>query len=536
MMNRTGQHQCHQPYQPCVTRAVSATIAVAGALSSPPATSTAAAQECTLTQVDKLLPFEGRAGDRFGHAVAVDGDFAAIGAYRDDDACSPGSSCNSGSVYVYQRNGTAWQYMAELHPADLAPGDQFGRAVALSGNTLLVGSPLDDDFGSASGSAYVFVFDGTQWTQQDKLTAADAAGGDSFGDAVALDGDTAVIGCYLDDHAAGPNAGAAYVFDRSGTEWTQTTKLTAADSASADNFGNTVAIDGDTIVVGAENDDDPTAGRNAGSAYVFTRASSTWSQAAKLTADVPGMDDRFGWDVDVDGSRLIVNALEEDDHGAVYVFEGAGSAWASTARIVPDDVSTFDDFGHSIALAGDVILIGVPNDDDVCGGSPSCDAGAAYLYQNIGGVWSQLTKQIAADVQADDELGYAVALDGGTMVLGARMHSALAEDAGAAYMYQLDCVVSCEGDLDLNGRVDAFDIVALTDSWGGGPETGHDVNGDGVVNVFDLFVILNNWGPCPDGSRRVTVGPKKSRSHEPRGRALGYHAKREGRKVRELSK
>ncbi len=167
----------------------------------------------------------------------------------------------------------------KLTASDAAAGDVFGFSVALSGDTALVGAVGDDDAGSFSGSAYVFVRSGTSWIQQAKLTASDAASNDIFGGSVALIGDTALVGAAGDDDA-GSVSGSAYVFVRSGTTWTEQAKLTASDAAAGDRFGIAVALNGSTALVVAPNDDD--AAFSSGSAYVFVRSGTTWSQQAKL--------------------------------------------------------------------------------------------------------------------------------------------------------------------------------------------------------------------------------------------------------------
>ena len=453
--------------------------------------------QCDVEQLQKLLPAGGLEGDRFGHALAMDGECMVIGAYRDDDACPNGSNCNSGSVHVFTQSASLWSHVGELKASDVASGDNFGRAVAISGNTMMVGSPLDDDAGSASGSAYIFVRDVGGWTQQAKLTAGDAAAGDSFGDAVAIHGDTAVVGALLDDHAGGSNAGSAYVFQRSGATWTQTAKLTASDAAASDNFGSAATIRGDTIIIGAENDDDPVFGLNAGSAYVYINSGGAWSQQAKLKADAGARDDRFGWEVAIDGDTAAVTALAEGDHGVVYIFDRTGDAWSLTDRLVSNDISTFDEFGFSLALMGDRLAIGCASDDDACANNPPfCDSGSVYLFERAGGVWTETLKLTADDGGAEDEFGYAVAMTESAILVGARMNDDVNLDAGAAYLFEMSCLEPCLGDLNGDGMVDGGDVGLMFSFWARGTETGADLNEDGMVNVFDLFLLLDLWGPC----------------------------------------
>ena len=168
--------------------------------------------------------------------------------------------------------------MTKLTASDGAASDYFGDSVAIDGDTLVVGARYDDDNGSASGSVYVFIHSGIIWTQQAKLTASDGAADDRFGSSVAIDGDTIVVGALLNDDN-GTDSGTAYVFTRSGTTWTQQAKLTASDGALDDEFGQSVAIAGDTIVVGADRDDDN--GNRQWIAYVFTRSGTAWTGASQ---------------------------------------------------------------------------------------------------------------------------------------------------------------------------------------------------------------------------------------------------------------
>jgi hypothetical protein len=176
---------------------------------------------------------------------------------------------------------------ATLAASDAAPSDLFGVSVSLSGDTVVVGAFVDDDAGAAdTGSAYVFVREGTAWTEQAKLAASDAAAGDEFGTSVSLSGETALVGAFVDDHAGGADAGSAYVFVRTGTTWTEQAKLVAPDAASEDHFGYAVSLSGETAIVGARFD-------GAGSAYVFVRNGTAWTAQAKLVASDAAASDEF---------------------------------------------------------------------------------------------------------------------------------------------------------------------------------------------------------------------------------------------------
>ena len=284
-------------------------------------------------QVQKLLADDGAAGDEFGYRVSVSGDTAVIGAFLDDDK---GGSSGSAYVFVRAADGT-WSQQAKLTANDGASGDWFGISVSISGDTAVIGAYNDFELGKGYfGSAYVFVraADGT-WSQQAKLTAADGTNDDRFGFSVAVSGDTALIGADGDDH----DSGSAYVFVRAadGT-WTQQAKLTAADRSVGDEFGFSVSVSGDTSLIGAFGDNDK--GHESGSSYVFIRAADgTWSQQAKLAADDGAAGDRFGFSMAVSGDTAVIGACFDNDKGtysgSAYVF---GSAIPTGENDIDDDI------------------------------------------------------------------------------------------------------------------------------------------------------------------------------------------------------
>ena len=323
---------------------------------------------------------------------------------------------------------------AKLTAADGAAGDQFGFSVSLSGNRALVGSTGNDDNGSLSGSAYVFAFDGTIWTEEAKLTAADAAGFDVFGVSVSLSGDRALVGARGDD-----GKGSAYVFAFDGASWAQEAKLTAADGAVNDQFGQSVSLSGDRALVGDYADDDN--GSESGSAYVFAFDGTTWTQEAKLTAADGAAGDQFGWSVSLSGGRALVGAHADDDNGSVsgsaYVFALDGTTWTQEAKLTAADGAEFDSFGYSVSLSGDRALVGARGDDD--NGSAS---GSAYVFAFDGTTWTQEAKLTAADAAQGDQFGYSVSLSGGMALAGALFGgSDGVSNSGSAYTFGL---TACE--------------------------------------------------------------------------------------------
>jgi hypothetical protein len=322
-------------------------------------------------------------------------------------------------------------------PEDPNPGERFGYAVAIDGTRALVGAESATDGGSGAGAAYVFELVGGRWEQVRKLTAADADEEDRFGDSVALDGSRALVGARGDDEQ-GPDAGAAYVFERDGEgRWRQTQKLTAADAGSDDQFGRAVALDGKRAFVGARRDDG--AATDAGAAYVFELTASGWSQVQKLTAGDPDPDDRFGRAIAVDGSRALVGARIDDgqapDAGAAYVFERDADEgrWRQTQKLTAPDAHRGDRFGSAVALRGDRALVGAERDDEAAE-----DAGAVYAFVFDEGRWRQTQKLTVAEIGGGARFGSSLALERGTALVGAEHDAEHGTSAGGAFGFTLE--------------------------------------------------------------------------------------------------
>jgi hypothetical protein len=393
-------------------------------------------------ELQKLLASDGVSNDRFGYSVSLssDGSTALIGAHGDDD-----KGGSSGSAYIFTRDGSTWTEQAKLIASDGASDDQFGWSVSLSsdGNTALIGAYGDDDNGSISGSAYIFTRDGSTWTEQAKLVASDGVSSDYFGISVSLssDGSTALIGAYADDDPVrGADSGSAYIFTRNGTTWTQQAKLTASDSAGGDRFGRSVTLssDGSTALIGSPGDDDK--GSASGSAYIFTRSGTTWIEQAKLTASDGAIDDSFGLSVTLssDGSTALIGAPYSDDKGgnsgSAYIFTRSGSTWTEQAKLVASDGAADDYFGWAVSLSsdGNTALIGAYWDDD-----KGTNSGAAYVFTRDGTIWTEQVKLLASDGAADDYFGISVSLssDGSTALIGAHYNDDKGTNSGSVYVF-----------------------------------------------------------------------------------------------------
>ncbi|MBS1788049.1 MAG: putative Ig domain-containing protein [Acidobacteria bacterium] len=444
------------------------------------------------TQQQRLLADDGQAYDLFGYTVALDGNTALVGAPYDEV-----THTDQGSVYVFVRTDTGWTLQQKLFAQDGEPGDKFGSAVAISGNTALIGAPEDDEGTNLEfGSAYVFVRSGTVWTQQQKLSPNGGLAGALFGSAVALDGNTALVGAYL--QTITPSfftSGAAYVFVRNGTTWTQQQRLLSNDFQDGDFFGFGVALDGDTALVGAPNHSVSIGGQ--GAAYIFTRSGTVWTQQPRLTAAQPTAGDQFGFAVALSGDKAVIGAHWRElvgstptDSGMVISFKHSATGWAQTSQFTCPNPKASAHFGTSLALEGDTLVVGASLGLNESG----ADQRSAYVFVDAG-EWV-FVRQFGPETgtahnSPDDRFGFAVALDGGTVLVGAYRSDAATTDQGAAYIFELH-----DGQHIAQPKLTAFD-AASNDNFGwsvavsgntvaiGSPNDDVGANGDqGSVYVF----------------------------------------------------
>ena len=257
----------------------------------------------TWTHQQKLTVSDYRGNPFFGNSVSISGDTVLVAASNHDNA--------KGAAYVFVRSGNAWTQQQKLTASDGTNLDYFGTSVSISGDYAIVGSDRDDDDGDASGSAYIFVRSGNAWTQQQKLTASDGATLDYFGSSVSISGDYAIVGSKNDDDN-GFGSGSAYIFVRSGIAWTQQQKLKAADAVREHSFGWSVSISGDTALVAAPNDDNI-----KGAAYLFVRSGTIWTEQGKIVASDRRKDDFFGSAVSISNSVVVVGTHNAE---SAYVF------------------------------------------------------------------------------------------------------------------------------------------------------------------------------------------------------------------------
>lgn len=416
------------------------------------------AQALTLNESTKLLPSDGAPNDRFGMCVAISGTMASVGAWHNND-----NGPYAGTSYLF--DATTGSQAAKLTPLDPSEYDDFGYSVSIDGNITIVGAVGDDDNGESSGSAYLFnVSTGSQIA---KLTASDGAAYDIFGRSVSISGNTAIVGAYRDEDN-GHASGSAYVFrDQGAGSWSQIAKIIASDGEINDSFGRSVSIDGDTAIIGAMWDGDN--GYQSGSAYVFhDDGSGNWLEMAKLTPFDGAAGDQFGSSVAISGDTAIVGATGDSNAGpnpgSAYIFQDDGSGnWLQIAKLIASDAAVYDGFGASVSIDGDTVIIGASHDDDSGSGS-----GSAYLFQDDGsGNWLEIAKLLASDGAVDDRFGYSVSISGSQAVVGGYRNDGL---AGSAYLFDIPepaslMVLALGGAALLSRRPGIMDRTASSDRF-----------------------------------------------------------------------
>ncbi|NOQ74253.1 MAG: T9SS type A sorting domain-containing protein [Crocinitomix sp.] len=456
----------------------------------------------TWDEMIKLTASDAGEEDRFGARVAISGDRAIVGAYTNDD-----DGDDSGSAYIFELVEDEWVETQKLTASDASEHDQFGRAVSISGDRVIVGAPRTSGDGSFSGSAYVFELLGDTWVEIEELTASDAAEYDYFGWSVAISGDTVVVGAYSNDDD-GLAGGSVFIFGLVEDEWVETQKLTASDAEFGDAFGRSVAISGDRIIVGAYTKDD--FGEMSGAAYIFELTDALWVEIEKLNASDASEDDLFGGSVSISGDIAIVGAVWNDGYytnsGSAYIFELVEDEWVETQKLSASDSSAFDHFGGSVSISGNKVAVGARYNDAEGGNS-----GAAYMFEMIEDTWVEIEKITASDAGEENHFGGSVSIFGDRAIVGASWDDDAGFKSGSAYIFEAcwtlpivtasaDDLEVCEGDtVTLSGEGATTytwddgiaDAIPFTPPLGTSTYTVIGTDEDGCENTATIEIIVH---------------------------------------------
>ncbi len=493
-------------------------------------------------QVAKLTASDAQASDLFGN-TAADGDIAVVGAAREETA-----GADAGAAYIFARNQGGpgnWGEVTKLLPNETTASDWFGHAVAISGDTVVVTARNHGDTFSGSGSAYVFQKDQggfDNWGFVMKLVASDPSVNDLFGNSVAIDGDTVVVGAWFGDGPAIDDTGAAYVFERDqggADNWGQVKKLNGSGTDASDSFGWSVDTRGDLIAVGAYSHDG--GGTQQGAAYIFERdagGADNWGEIKMLTAFDGSDFDFFARGIAIDGDILVAGADQDDDanpanincsSGSAYVFakdQGGVDNWGFVKKLINPNGScgppSGEFFGATVSISGTVIVASSVFDDD-----EGTNSGSAFLFErNEGGSdnWGLVARIHPGDVAENDTFGGAVSIMGDMIAASSFGDDDGGELSGSAYLFStsvlllasLDCnannvsdlvelVNGAGADCNGNGHLDECDIAdgtSLDDDADGVPDEctpacPADLDNDNTVGIVDFLALLANWGPCP---------------------------------------
>ncbi len=439
----------------------------------------------TFTASESVHPFPD-VGDNLGDSIAIDGFRAVAGQPQSDEL---GQVAGKVSFFEFT-DSNIWEYFGDAVASDAAAGSHFGWSVSMDGGLALISAHLATiDENDNAGQAYVFGFDGG-WSELVKIPSPDPGNNHQFGTAVGISGSTAVVGAPFDSVLA-LNAGRAYVFRPDQfNNWTQDagSPLTPSIFAFTAEFGRSIAIDGNVIVVGA-----PGTSQDTGAVYVFRYDGQSWAEEQMLSASDGEEDDLFGWSVAVDGSVLVVGARADDDGGvnagAVYVFRHDGSTWNQEAKLLGCEAGNGFRLGESVSINADLVVAGAP----MVGG------GRAQAYRYFGAHWAHVAQLEGTEPDDFDFFGDSVGVSGGLAVAGASFWDFTPAGAeGALFGFaNLDTLpASCPGDTNGDGVTGINDFLAVLGNWGPCPGCPSDLDGDDVVGILDFLIVLGNWGTC----------------------------------------
>ena len=415
--------------------------------------------------------------DLYGHSVGIHGDYAIVGSPGDDD-----QGLEAGAAYIYERVGGQWILMTKILASDASVGDRFGTSVAIDEEYVIVGAHLNDDPGVNSGAAYVFRLNGAVWVEQEKIVPLDPTPNKQFGKSVDISNGHVIAGAPGDENN-GPWSGAAYIYQRNGTNWIQNAKLTVSDADNLDMFGSAVALNDTVALIGAHGED--AQGLNAGAAYVFSKSGSNWVEQQKLSNNDGASHDMFGYALAVSDSIIAVGApganIQGMNSGSVSVYKRSENIWEENSQIIPDEVSGHDMIGSSISIDQPFIAIGAPGNDET-----GVSSGAVYVYRAIGDTIIRRFKIVPDNQIETKSFGIGLAITEQFMVVGTPLAQPNVITTGAATIidYRLENnLILGEIDSPLSGTYRALQTIDLLGKI--------DVAPNQIIRFYTPVLIIN---------------------------------------------
>jgi hypothetical protein len=465
-------------------------------------TTTARAQ----IQTHALVPSDAAPGSSVGSSASFSGDWIVLGG-----PSSPEASNGLGAIWFYQRQGSSWVQTQHVAPTPPLPLSNFGHKVAIDGDIAVASAPNATWGYGGAGRLYVFERSGSTWVQTAILGANDPLPGLSLGQSLAISGTRILAGAPQESHL-GFVTGVAYVFEKVGGTWMQVAKLGASDAAGGQWFGYDVAIEGDTLAIGAKGAAGPS-GNAQGAVYVFTRQGSTWIESQKLVHSLGTANDYMGFNVALSSDVIAAFAVTPTGRGAVYMFEQQGGTWVEGQRLIPlDPQASSDGFGSNVALDSGWLMVGQAGDDD-----QGSDTGAAYCFRKQSGQWIQAGKLLPVSIVAPDRFGAVTAISGGYALItdpytDEACPSSISCNTGSAYVFALpidgmqfgSCWVSapCGNVTTHGGCTNSTGKPALLASAGTGSVTADDLLIEALQvppNVFGIYFMGGGQTSTPLG-------------------------------------
>jgi LPXTG-site transpeptidase (sortase) family protein len=406
-----------------------------------------------------IKPSPGNPGAEFGNIVAMDGDTLVVGARHDSVTVGVNPVYYAGAVYVYVLEDNTWSLQGRLRASDAQAYDLFGSSVDIDGDTLIVGAVGNDSIDENDedapdmGAVYIFTRSGDQWQQDTKIEPEDGIEGDNFGNAVSIVGSRIVVAASAKDIGLVPNAGKVYSYYLSGTKWLQSQSVSMSPVGLNSFFGSSLDYDGQRLVVGAQ------AVSDSGAVYVYYRVGSQWEEEAVIESMVDREGDNFGTSVSIDGQTIVVGAPFSNPNlggrtitnaGAAYVFHKQGTSWDQEAMLVLENAAAFDHFGQSVSIDDTMIVVGASAQDYFT----ILRTGSAHVFERNAGEWELQTSIISGEPYMDADFGASLSIDDELIVIGEPGTSTQSQP-GTVHLYSLE-----EGVLPATGFVPGIQAPA----------------------------------------------------------------------------